>query len=239
MFFLAFDIDDTLYDLCEPYRKTVHDTFGARYDEMIDRLFLRNRVYSEEMLKDVSEGRITKEEYYRLRCQKAFKDCGIRISGEEALRVQKIYQEHQKHLEMSPRIRKLLEELTANGVRMGIISNGLSIPQWKKAETLGITEIIPRERIVISGDIGVTKPDVRIFEIAAERFGIRPEEGWYVGDNYLNDVAASKEAGWHSIWLNRRGHLLPENGTEPDHTVYDEEELVQYLKELAAGAAYR
>ena len=51
-----FDIDDTLYDLCQPYMRAVHETFDGRYDSLIDLLFVRSRVYSDSLFRDYCSG---------------------------------------------------------------------------------------------------------------------------------------------------------------------------------------
>jgi len=228
---LVFDIDDTLYDLCEPYREAVHEIFDGRYDGIIEQLFLSCRSYSEGLFEDVTKGRMSKEEYYATRNRYAFRDAGILISDEKALEIQHCYQEKQTHLRLPACITELLQILKDRGTPAGIVSNGMSAPQWKKAEILQLTKWIPKEQIVISGDAGYAKPDIRIFETAAAKFGISPEEGWYVGDLYQNDIAPSKKAGWHAVWLNRRRHPLPQEGPRPDALVYSEEELVRWVRE--------
>ena len=47
------------------------------------------------------------------------------------------------------------------------------------------------EGIVISGEVGVNKPDRRIFEHLVEQFGIEPEEAVFVDDSAANIDAAT------------------------------------------------
>lgn len=52
--------------------------------------------------------------------------------------------------------------------------------------------------IVLSGDEGITKPDARIFKIAAERLGVSSEECVMVDDLAYN-VDAAEALGMHAI----------------------------------------
>ena len=57
----------------------------------------------------------------------------------------------------------------------------------------------------ISGDLGVRKPDPRIFNIALETLGARPSECLFV-DDYPERVDAARELGICSVLFNREGH---------------------------------
>ena len=111
-----FDIDDTLYDLCQPYMRAVHETFDGRYDSLIDLLFVRSRVYSDSLFRDYCSGLMSEEEYYLLRNQKAFLDCSISINNETARTIDTLYKQFQKEIALSKTIRELLLTLMEFGV---------------------------------------------------------------------------------------------------------------------------
>ncbi len=54
------------------------------------------------------------------------------------------------------------------------------------------------EGIVISGDVGVNKPDRRIFDHLAARFGIEPAATLFIDDSAAN-VDAAKALGFRAI----------------------------------------
>ena len=87
------------------------------------------------------------------------------------------------------------------GVRFGIITNGDLAFQTAKLEALGIEQRFTH--LITSGELGVAKPDPRIFEIAAERFGLRPEECVYIGDRLGTDAIGAAKAGMTGVWLDR------------------------------------
>lgn len=56
--------------------------------------------------------------------------------------------------------------------------------------------------ILVSGDIGVHKPDKRIFEIAANQLGLETKECIYVGDHPVNDIQGALSSGMKAIRMN-------------------------------------
>ena len=58
------------------------------------------------------------------------------------------------------------------------------------------------EEVVISDEVGVAKPDPRIFHIALEKTGLQPSEVAYVGDS-VEDIQGSQAAGVHTVLIRR------------------------------------
>lgn len=233
---ILFDVDDTLYDCQWPFNMAVREVFQGKYDADIDRIYRRSRYWTDLKFVDYCEGRLSTEDYYCLRNQNAFADFGIAITREEALAVMDRYKAYQEKIAMSDTVKEILLRLRKSGVFTGVISNGVSAAQWKKIETLQIPDYIDRNRIIVSGDVGVSKPDPEIYRIACRRLELAPEEVWYVGDNYANDVTAAAQAGLHTIWFNRKRFDQPATEIHPDCTVYDETELARLLQETGDGS---
>jgi putative hydrolase of the HAD superfamily len=59
--------------------------------------------------------------------------------------------------------------------------------------------------VVASGELGVAKPDPRIFAHAVERFGLAADEVVYVGDRILVDALGAAAAGLIGVWIDREG----------------------------------
>lgn len=89
------------------------------------------------------------------------------------------------------------------------------------------------DHIVISGEFGEGKPSPRIFAYAAERLGIRADEGIMVGDKLTTDILGSGRFGMKNVWINR--HRLPFAGeVKPDYEIGALRELLA-IPELAAN----
>ena len=99
-----FDIDDTLYDLQWPWKMALHDVFDGRYDEIIDRFFRANKKHTDALFPAYSAGRISRDDYYCLRSERAFADCGVSITRGEALEIYRQYRVYQGQLTMSEEI---------------------------------------------------------------------------------------------------------------------------------------
>lgn len=83
--------------------------------------------------------------------------------------------------------------------QLGLLTNGPSDMQWQKIEILKITSMF--DAIVVSGDVGIYKPDTRVFNLLLSRLGVMPQEALYVGDSHPMDVVGAKVAGMWSAWV--------------------------------------
>lgn len=91
----------------------------------------------------------------------------------------------------------VLNELSAR-VPRGLVTNGTSAGQNEKIDRLGIRGRFGA--ILVSGDLGIHKPDARIFHLCCEALGVAPSRAVYVGDHYENDVLGAFNAGLKAIW---------------------------------------
>ena len=120
-----------------------------------------------------------------------------------------------------------LTALRSRELRTGIITNGLRGVQGRKIADLGLAPLM--DAILISEGEGIAKPDARIFQRAASRLGLQPEECAFVGDHPGKDVRGAREAGFIAIWF-RRGTPWPETpGPDPHATISSLGELSEIL----------
>lgn len=88
-----------------------------------------------------------------------------------------------------------------NKVRMGIITNGFSVPQRGRLGKLGWSEWF--EPLVISDEIRVTKPAPAIFQHTLSLMGEPdPARVLMVGDNPRTDIAGAAAQGLATCWYN-------------------------------------
>jgi putative hydrolase of the HAD superfamily len=112
-------------------------------------------------------------------------------------------------LRVIPGCREGLQALADTGVRLGIISNADGLI-GERLRTLEILQVGPGlgievECVIDSGEVGVMKPDPRIFKIALEAMGIEAEGAWYVGDMPAIDVAGARRAGLNPVLMDPLG----------------------------------
>lgn len=98
----------------------------------------------------------------------------------------------------------VLERLRDAGMVLGVVSN---FEEWLEQllEQLGVRQYFSVS--VVSGIEGVEKPDPRIFQLAMERAGVRPDVSVYVGDNPEFDVDPALGAGMFPVLLDRRARF--------------------------------
>ena len=101
------------------------------------------------------------------------------------------------------------------------LSNGTA-----NVHTIGIGEYFVAS--INAQDVGVGKPDARIFEAAAQRLGLQPQHILHVGDDAHLDVIGALNAGMQTAWVNRADHLWSQP-QEPHATVTSMLELCDLL----------
>lgn len=96
--------------------------------------------------------------------------------------------------------RALLDQITSDGRRLGIVSN--NILAGERVEALGLAGYF--ETIVTPLDNeGIGKPHPEIFQLALDRLGVSAEETIYIGDTYETDVVGARAAGIRSLLVDR------------------------------------
>lgn len=101
-------------------------------------------------------------------------------------------------------IYKDLQDLKDSGFKLGMISN------WDNTarDVIKSNDIDKYlDHIIISSEVGFEKPDPKIFEVAFEIAGVKPEECLYIGDNYYDDGVGSQRVGMDFLIINRFGNL--------------------------------
>jgi putative hydrolase of the HAD superfamily len=102
---------------------------------------------------------------------------------------------------------KTLLELHHRGLKLGVISNGMTSSQHTKLDVLGFRPLL--SVVLISEEVGIRKPDPRIFQMALDNLGLLASEAIFVGDNPVLDAAGARALGMRGIWLNCRGDQPP------------------------------
>ncbi|HWH12807.1 MAG TPA: HAD family hydrolase [Solirubrobacteraceae bacterium] len=91
--------------------------------------------------------------------------------------------------------------------RLGLITNGASCLQREKLDASGLA--VHFDAIVVSGDLGVAKPDPAVFRRALTLLDADPRDATMVGDSLPRDVDGAIAAGIRGVWLNRAGASRP------------------------------
>ena len=93
------------------------------------------------------------------------------------------------------------------GVRIGMVTNGVREQALRKLVALGIAEDV---RVLVAvDDLGVGKPDPRVFHAACEALDAPPEQVVDVGDDVVRDAVGATACGLTGVWLDRFGGEVP------------------------------
>lgn len=123
-----------------------------------------------------------------------------------------------------PETIEVLEKLSQN-YRLGLVANQSGsvrelLKEW------GISSYF--QLIILSEEVGVCKPDLRIFNLALEESSISADKAVYVGDRYDNDILPAKTLGMYTVRiLTGFGKYTRENGK------WKSDWVVSSLKELS------
>ena len=93
-------------------------------------------------------------------------------------------------------------------MKIALVSNGFSHIQRGRLSRSTITPYL--DAVIISGEVGVGKPDPRMVEIALEALGCTDKrEAVFLGDSATADIAAASAAGIAGIHLKADGSYSP------------------------------
>jgi putative hydrolase of the HAD superfamily len=96
----------------------------------------------------------------------------------------------------------VLATLCARGYTLGVVSNA----DGRVAASLDACGLSPHfTSIIDSHVVGVEKPDPRIFALALDACGARPDETIFIGDIYEIDIVGARRAGIRPLLLDPLG----------------------------------
>lgn len=111
-----------------------------------------------------------------------------------------------------------VETLVARDIRLALITNGAGPSQRVKIERFNLARYF--DYILIEGEFGVGKPDVRVYRAAMEALDSQASNTWMVGDNFEWEVVAPKQLGIRAVWVDHKGYGVPvDSSTKPDHVI--------------------
>jgi len=123
----------------------------------------------------------------------------------------------------------LTREVLSKKYRLGVIANQ-SAGTEQRLEKYGIRQYF--DLIISSAEIGFSKPDLKIFEIALDKVGCTSSETYMIGDRLDNDIEPAAQLGMRTIWVRQgtfAGGSLNLICHRPDHTVDRVTDVTEYL----------
>lgn len=134
---------------------------------------------------------------------------------------------------LRPEVIPMLQVLRSKGYRMGIISNTTSkrMPHIL-LKNYGIAEFF--EATVLSSELGIRKPDCRIFNHILSLMNVEPGACFYVGDQPSRDAKGPRDAGFAgNCILGKPNHHTPHaEESFVDHWITNLSELPTLIEAL-------
>lgn len=220
---VCLDADDTLFHFHgEAGLRATLESFGLALDETaLDQYRTRNS----DLWARYQAGEISAQILQETRFQPWAEQLGI-AAGEIQARYQDTMVQH------SPLIEGALELLDALAQRwpIAIITNGFARLQHARLLHAGIADRV--RCVVISEEVGVAKPDPRIFAHALGQLRLHdPSRVLMVGDKLDTDVLGGRNAGMRTCWFNPLRHAHAPEAPVPDAQV----DCLHRLRQLLTG----
>jgi len=154
---------------------------------------------------------------------------------------------------LNPDASKVLQWLKDRNKLAGLICNTGLTPG------VGLRRFLAREGLaehfdlmLFSDEVGIRKPNPKMFQIATQRLKVKPYEIVHIGDNLKSDVWGARNAGFKAIYLStevgrdriaesdpaslvsisRKGNNLSEDQIVPDKTIRSLGMAIKAIQEL-------
>lgn len=105
-------------------------------------------------------------------------------------------------LEAFEEVPKMLADLKSTGQQTAILSNGSPDMLDGAVKSAGLADVL--DDVLSVEDVGIFKPDPRIYQLVCDRFNCSPDQVLFVSSNGW-DAAAATKFGFQTVWVNRAG----------------------------------
>ncbi len=116
--------------------------------------------------------------------------------------IEELYGEYQARIArlfaiIEPEIIEMLNALRRSKLKLGVITNAsdLDVEPWQTSELAPLFD-----DVVISHEVGLLKPDPRIYELACKRIEVRPGDAIFAGDGGSDELRGAEEFGLDPKW---------------------------------------
>ena len=203
---LFIDLDDTVYDFSAASRESFLETYELlhyeRYFDSFEHYLSIYEPHNLELWRIYGEGKITKEELNRRRYSHPLEVVGVHDQALADTFCREALGRIPTKGHLVPGAIELLEYLRPK-YNLYILSNGFKELQSRKMKTAGIDKYF--DALILSEEIGVNKPDSRLYEHAMRKTSSNPQESLMIGDMFDTDIVGAANFGMDSIYYNPKG----------------------------------
>ncbi|EOQ24232.1 HAD family hydrolase [Bacillus cereus] len=187
---VLFDLDGTLLDRRQSLEQFIHDQYNRFASHLMN---IEKSEYCSRFLELDNNGYTWKDKVYAtLLCEYNI----TTLTPEQLLH--DYITNFQHHCIPFQNMHELLQRLTQQNIKIGIITNGFTDFQINNLRALNIHTYT--NTILVSEAEGIKKPHPEIFERALQKLDVKATECLYVGDHPENDVLGSERVGIVGVW---------------------------------------
>jgi YjjG family noncanonical pyrimidine nucleotidase len=218
---LLLDADGTLFDYDRAEAMALDRTFRELGHDYRPAYATAYRRINGAIWREFEQGRITQARLRTRRFELLFQEAGFESDAE------RFSQQYLENLAMGTELMPGAQEVlsTLHGrIGLALITNGLQDVQRPRLARSTIGHYL--DPVIISEEVGFSKPDARIFQAAFEATGHpRKEDVLMVGDSLTSDIRGGNNFGIDTCWFNPGREVYP-----PELSVcYEIQNLCQLL----------
>ncbi|SMO80729.1 YjjG family noncanonical pyrimidine nucleotidase [Fodinibius sediminis] len=224
--FIYFDLDDTLLDHQAAEQAAlmdVHDNFSFLSEVAAEALVDAYQQVNRKQWMQYSQGDVSRSELQRNRFEQTLQQ--LQLDASRHYEVGRFYMScYRNHWQWVDGARPVYERVSRQ-YAVGIVTNGFAETQRKKFEAFDLYE--SADEVVISEDVGVLKPDPRVFAYATDQANVKASDILYVGDSFTSDIEGGSDFGWSTAWYTSNGE--PEKHKRAEFVFHDFNDLAEFL----------
>jgi 2-haloacid dehalogenase len=225
-----FDADNTLFDYDRAEREALSETIR----EMIPGAHLEEALASYKAInagfwRRFEEGTVSLEELKPGRFRALLEALGapgaLGAQVDPAAVSERYLRTLGEKAYLLPHARETLESL-ARSASLCLVTNGLASVQHGRLAKAGISGLFTA--LLISEEIGISKPDPAFFRKAAQALGLPPADLLCVGDSPSTDIRGALASGIDACWYAPNGAEWQEGEPTPQYVIHDLHELEKF-----------
>jgi 2-haloacid dehalogenase len=218
----VFDAYGTLFDVAAAARRTAsepgREAFARVWTKVANDWRLKQLQYT--WLRAIMDAHTDFWEVTQNGLDYALEASGLSDDSDLRERLLALYWE----LEAFEEVPQMLKDLKASGFQTAILSNGSPDMLSGAVKFAGLKAHF--DAVLSVEDIGIFKPDPRIYQMVCDRFSCSPAEVLFVSSNGW-DASAAAKFGFQTVWVNRAGEpadrlpWVPKNILKTLHNIPD------------------
>lgn len=131
-----------------------------------------------------------------------------------------------RQLDAYPEVPRVLQRLRDAGLQTALLSNGEPAMLADAVASAGLQALL--DDVLSVESVGIYKPDPRVYQLACDRFGLKPEQIAFQSSNGW-DAAGAAAFGFKVAWCNRFGQRRERLPARPQAEITTLDGLLQLL----------